>query len=671
MTFRKSNYSDMMGASNKTRWIQVLATMVIWCALVLGLILVYLIHDLPDVDADLAAISRRPAVTVLDAHGLEIARSGDFFGAVVTVSELPPWTVQAVLAIEDRRFFEHSGLDFWGLVRALGVNLFRGRVAQGGSTITQQLAKILFLTPEQTLKRKVQEAILAFQLESRYSKEQILTAYFNRTYFGAGAYGIDAAARTYFGHSATRLDLYESALLAGLLKAPSRLSPRSNPDAAQQRAQVVLGAMVDAGFLSKDHANVSQQGLGSGQSAYNAAHNYFSDYVRAEISDILGEIDQDLTVWTTLDTAIQEQAASVLQQELDAAEQREGEAPIGQGAVVVLSPKGAIRAMVGGRSYWQSQFNRVTQAKRQPGSAFKPLVYLSALEAGFTMDSRVEDAPISIAGWQPHNYKDEYLGDIALHEALAKSVNTVAVRLLRQVGVGNCLRTARKLGIASDMPKDLSLALGAGALSPIELANVYASFANGGEAVIPFAIERITDREGNVLYQRQGSGLGQVISAGVLGQLNTMLAEAMSEGTGKSAQLGDRPAAGKTGTSQDFRDAWFAGFTADYVGVVWLGNDDGTPMQREYGGGVTGGSLPAHVWRQVMESAHQGRPLRALPGQKPQRKPALMFWARDEAAPEGESIAAATDVAVQAQDKPQKRERGGFSRFISRIVGAD
>jgi penicillin-binding protein 1A len=563
----------------------------IWGVIALIAVLAYFAFTLPDIDG-VGAPERRPAIEVAAADGTALARYGDQVGDYVTVAELPEHLIHAVLAIEDRRFYSHPGVDLIGVARAAWVNLRAGTVVEGGSTITQQLAKNLFLTPDRTLGRKIQEMLLALWLEWSYSKDEILTAYLNRVYLGAGTYGVDAAARTYFDISARDLNLRQAAMIAGLLRAPSRLSPTSNPDGANARADVVLDAMVAAGFITR--AEIAAAGadrpISPATGPADADRRYFTDWVVDQVPEFVGYEPADLAVATTLDPTIQTIAQQAVDRHLAAA----ADQAVGQAAVIVMRPDGAVEAMVGGRSYGLSQFNRAVQALRQPGSAFKPIVYLAALEAGLSPDSLVEDAPIDLDGWRPSNFTDRYRGAIALRQALADSVNTAAIRVLDHVGVDRTVDLARRLGITSDLAPNLALALGASEVTLLELTGAYAAFANGGQAVVPYGIARITDPAGGLLYRRHASGLGPVAPRWMIDRLNTMLAGVLSEGTGRAAAL-PWTAAGKTGTSQDFRDAWFIGYSGDRVVGVWVGNDDGRPMD-----GVTGGGLPAQIWRDIM-----------------------------------------------------------------------
>lgn len=578
----------------------------IWGIIIAGGILTWYGIGLPRL-IDTAALTRKPSVTVLAEDGSVIVRFGETTGAMVTVAQLPPHVPQAVLAVEDRRFYSHFGVDPIGLVRAFYINFRAGHVVQGGSTITQQLAKNLFLSPERSLGRKVQEAMLAIWLEHKFTKDEILTAYLNRVYLGAGAYGIDAAARVYFNKQATELNLKEAAMIAGLLRAPSRYSPSANPNLAEARAQVVLDTMVDAGFLSEQELRAMRASVPAPRRrpGGNDYGRYFADWILDQVEDYVGTDHGDITVQTTLRPALQHAAESALQ-----ASVAEGaDKKVGNGAAIIMSPDGAVRALVGGSDYNTSQYNRAVQAQRQPGSSFKPVIYLTALAtAGYTPDTLVEDAPLQIANYAPDNYGGDYAGWIPMREALAKSLNTVAVRILQDVGVNEAQNTARRLGLPTPANAGLSYALGTSEVSLLQLTAAYASFANGGYAVRPYAIHMIRAQDGALLWRRQASQPDQVIAPQPLAMLVDMMKGVTQFGTGTAAALPDHLTAGKTGTSQDFRDAWFMGFTADYVGGVWMGNDDNKPMRR-----VTGGSLPARTWRSMMTVAEAGLPNRPFP----------------------------------------------------------
>ncbi|MCA8908598.1 MAG: PBP1A family penicillin-binding protein [Rhodospirillaceae bacterium] len=576
---------------------------------VLGIVVLFT-QGMPDVRS-LVTPDRRPAITLVAEDGSVIHRYGDLAGETVSVQDLPDSLIAAVLAIEDRRFYSHLGIDPRGIARAVVAFVEAGRVVQGGSTITQQLAKNLFLSPERTLHRKIQEALLAIWLEVNYTKDEILSAYLNRVYLGAGTYGVDAAARTYFGVPATEVNLEQSAILAGLLRAPSRYSPATNPDLAQQRAETVLAAMVDAGFLTDEMraAGTALPPTPPHRPSSGDGARYFADWISDQVPQFVGYDPMDLSVETTLDAELQRQVEAIVAEHL-AGEGAERNA--GQAAVVVLRPDGAVAAMVGGRSYIDSQYNRATQAERQPGSSFKPFVYLAALADGLLPDDMVQDAPVRYGDWQPQNFAGEYAGWITAQQALARSANTVAVRLTEQVGVDGVIAMARRLGITTELQPNLSLALGSGEVTLMELTAAYAGILNHGTAVWPYGIQQIGARDGSVVYRRRGSGAGAAVEPRVAWELTQMMTHVMTEGTGRAAAI-DRPAAGKTGTSQDYRDAWFVGFTADYVVGVWVGNDDNTPMDR-----VTGGGLPARIWHDVMMAAHEGLPVHPLPEPAPE-----------------------------------------------------
>jgi penicillin-binding protein 1A len=559
---------------------------------------------------DLKTAERRPSVTLLGADGGLIATYGDLFGDALRLKDMPAYLPQAVIATEDRRFYRHNGLDPIGLARAVYVNLRAGHVVQGGSTITQQLAKNLFLTPERTLKRKIQEALLALWLEHKFSKEQLLEIYLNRVYLGAGTYGVDAAAHRYFDKSARQVSLYEAATIAGLLKAPTRFSPARDREQAERRTAQVLGLMVANGYLSLAQAETAGKQKAQLAVAGRArpGNRYFADWIYEQTGSFVSADGRDLVVTTTLDSKLQAAAEQAVAATLD----KEGEtAAVEQAALIALLPDGAVRAMVGGRDYGESQFNRATQALRQPGSAFKPFVYLAALEQGMTPEDRFVDGPIRIGNWQPHNYENRYRGEMTASDALAESINTVAAQVLQRAGVDNVINAAHRLGITSDLTREPSLALGTSEVTLLDLTTAYCAFASGGRGALPYGIVQIADKGGSVLYKRAGDGGGRIIAPEFVSAMNTMLAGVIARGTGRAATL-DRPAAGKTGTTQDFRDAWFVGYTADLVTGVWLGNDDNSTMNK-----VTGGSLPAKTWRAFMTVAMQGVPVRALPAPPP------------------------------------------------------
>src|SRR5689334_1634271 len=550
---------------------------------------------------------RPPSIQIVDLQGRPLARRGDLAGEPIPLKEMPGYVPKAFVAIEDRRFYEHYGVDPYGIGRAAFANILHRGVAQGGSTITQQLAKNLFLTQERTFTRKLQEALLALWLERKFSKAQILELYINRVYFGSGSYGIEQASQHYFGKSARNITVAEAAMLAGVVKSPSRLAPTRNFDGAEKRAKAVLAAMAELKFISHSTERTALARPPRIVAQANAGSvNYVADWVMDALNDTVGRVEEDITVQTTIDANLQANAEKALTDELAQKGDKNG---VGQGALVAMTPDGSVRALVGGRNYADSQFNRAVSAKRQPGSAFKPFIYLTAIEHGLTPDSVREDRPINVKGWQPENYSHEYFGSVTLTKALALSLNTVSVRLTLEFTPLAVTRTAYRLGIASKLEPNASIALGTSEVSMLELVGAYATFANGGYALVPHVVQRITAANGKVLYARNAGQLGRIVEARYVAMMNQMMAETLTIGTAHKAALPGWSAAGKTGTSQDFRDAWFIGYTAHLVTGVWLGNDDGTPTKH-----VTGGGLPVEVWSRFMRGAHQGVPVASLPG---------------------------------------------------------
>jgi penicillin-binding protein 1A len=549
-----------------------------------------------------------PPVRILARDGSLISEVG---GAddYVPLDLLPRHVADAVIATEDQRFFAHKGLDPWGLLRAAVANIRSGRFVQGGSTLTQQLAKNLYLSSDRTFTRKLEELALALWIEARLSKSDILELYLNRVYLGSGAYGIDAAARRYFGKPARNLTLAESALIAGLLKAPSKYSPLSSPEAARARGRLVLMQMRGAHFITAEEERAASAAMGSiahVRPATATGAEYAIDYVLEKLPSSRPADGGEIIVETTLDPRLQARTAKIVEQQLA---QRGAALHARQAAVVVLDSDGGVRALVGGRAYLASQYNRAVKARRQPGSAFKPFVYLAALESGLTPDSLIEDAPLKVGGWAPRNDSGQYHGVIPLRTALARSVNTVAVRLALKVGPARVAATARRLGIKSELGRDASLALGTSEVSLLELTGAYDVLANGGYAVEPYVLRRVATRSGTVLYERRRTEPPRVVALAHVGAMNEMLNGALVSGTGRRAALPHHPAAGKTGTSQSFRDAWFVGYTAHLTAGAWAGNDDGRAMKH-----VVGGSLPADIWREVMLAAHADHAPAALPG---------------------------------------------------------
>lgn len=554
---------------------------------------------------ELWQVNRVPSLTVFDENGATLAIRGAFYGERLGLDELPVHVAQAFIAIEDRRFYNHSGFDFWGFARAMMVNVREGGLRQGGSTITQQLAKNLFLSNERTIGRKLHEVALALWLERHLGKDEILTIYMNRIYLGAGAYGIDAAARYYFGKSARGLTLAEAAMLAGLPKAPSRYAPTTDLAQAQARAELVITSMLREGFITEDEAAEAIANPASPVAFENTdGQQYFVDYVISEIDDLIGPTSRNLIVTTTLDRNMQALAEQQLAFHMD---RDSASLNAEQAALVTLSPDGAIRAMVGGRDYADTQFNRAVQALRQPGSAFKPFIYLTALEAGYLPSTIMIDQELTIDNWSPRNYSGTYAGSMTLRDALRNSVNTIAVQLSENVGRENVIDTAHAMGITTDLPPHPSIALGAGEVTLLDMTDAYLTIQASGTRHPAYAITQIRAEDGTVLYTREVPEAEEVAPRALSQELTGMLFDVVQSGTGRAANLGRREAAGKTGTTQDWRDAWFVGFTADYVTGVWVGNDDSSPMNH-----VTGGSLPASIWRDYMAAAHDGLPLRPL-----------------------------------------------------------
>ena len=550
---------------------------------------------------------RPPNVRIVSADGELVANRGLTGGQTVSLDEMSPYIPMAVIAIEDRRFHSHFGIDPLGIARAMVSNVAAGHLVQGGSTLTQQLAKNLFLEPRRDLERKVQEAIIAVWLEQKFTKDEILELYLNRVYFGSGAYGVDAAARRYFSKSARDVNLAEAALLAGLLKAPSALSPARNPKGAEERAQVVLSAMRRSGFVSdREVATALSMEAKKAKHYWSGSQHYVADMIMKQLPDLIGEVRHDVVVDTTIDLDLQKEAGQLIR---SAIEDSGKKLNLSQGALVSIDGTGAIRALVGGVEYADSQFNRASDAKRQPGSAFKPLVYLAAMESGLNPDSVRVDRPVAIGAWKPENYDRKYRGPVTLSEGLSLSLNTIAAQMISEVGTGKVVEVAKRLGIRTKLARNASIALGTSEVSLLELTAAYAPFANGGYLAEPFVIKRVTTQEGKVLYERKPASAAQVIDPVAVGMMNQMLERVVEEGTGKRAQVEGWEVAGKTGTTQNFRDALFVGYTANLVTGVWFGNDDGEPGKK-----VTGGGLPAQTFAAFMKEAHQGVPVAELPG---------------------------------------------------------
>ena len=572
----------------------------VWIAIFAVAFIGVMAIDLPDT-SQLYKVNRQPSITYLDRSGALIATRGTQFAPPVDIDKLPNYVPLAFVAIEDRRFFTHPGFDPIGISRAFLRDLMRKKGANlaGGSTITQQLARNLFLSANQNMKRKIQELMLAVWLEHKFTKKQILALYLNRVYFGAGAYGIEAAAQRYFNKPADDLTVGEAAMLAGLMKAPNSYSPLSDKERAGRRARIVLDEMLDAKVITQDQYTAAlSQPINVSKSLATAHAQYFIDWLDSNIRSLVGEPKEDLIVETTLDLPIQTDAERAVQTIMA----RDAKRGPQQAAVVSVDGEGRIRAMIGGVSYADSQFNRATNAYRQTGSSFKPFVYLTAMEAGYTPQTPVVDEPYSIGDWSPQNFEKEYLGLINLQTALEQSINTVAARLANDVGRDRVAATAHRLGIMSKINTDPAMALGTSEMSPIEMAQAYIPFSNGGFKATAHGIIRIRTASGKILYQyrdpSQDGGRVQVINNPPLLEMNQMLRGVVQRGTGASANVPGYDIAGKTGTTSDFKDAWFDGFTGGFVTVVWVGRDDSTKMNK-----VTGGSTPAAIWHMYMASA--------------------------------------------------------------------
>jgi penicillin-binding protein 1A len=626
----------------------------LWCLIGVGGVVAYHASQLPPID-QLTVPKRPPNIAILAADGSLLANRGETGGRTITIGEVPPYLPRAFVAIEDKRFYDHFGIDPIGITRALVTNL-RGRgVAQGGSTLTQQLAKNLFLTQERTAARKIQEAILALWLERTYTKDQILELYLNRVYFGSGAYGVEAAAQRYFNKSARSVTIAEAAMLAGLVQAPSRLAPNRNPDLAEKRAQLVVAAMADQGFITQAAAKTALTAPAEVPERVGAGSvNYAADYVMDVLDDFIGAVEGDVTVLTSIDSKLQSSAETTL---VDALSAQGAKLNASQGAVVSLAPDGAIRALIGGRDYTKSQFNRATAARRQPGSSFKPFVYLTALEKGMTPDTIRDDAPVSIKGWEPENYSRNYRGPVTLATAMQHSLNTVAARLIQEVTPREVIRTAQRLGINSALQPNLSLALGTSEVTPLELTAAYATFANGGQSVLPYVIREVRQTNGKVVYARKAANLGPVIQPQNLAMINTMFNGVMNGGTGSKFNIPGWQVGGKSGTTQDYGDAWFVGFTAKLVTAVWVGNDDASKMKR-----VTGAGLPGEIWGKYMKAAHAGAQPIPLPGGLWQGAPKAI----GDGAPvaDARQLDAPPPTSDRAWVPPRPQEKNFFERLF-------
>jgi penicillin-binding protein 1A len=549
---------------------------------------------------------RPPNIRILAADGSLISNRGQTGGEAVTFRELPHYVPAAFIASEDKRFMSHFGVDPIGLLAVAVESVQAREVTRGASTLTQQVAKNLFLTPDQTLGRKVQEAILAVWLEQNFTKEEILELYMNRVFFGQGATGIEAAAQTYFGVSARNLSLGQAAMLVGILPAPSVYNPKTNPDRARERQRIVLNLMAQEGYITAEEANAARIDPDQTvRTVVRGSESYVADWVESLMTAYIGEIKSDVVVQTTIDYKMQKDAEFIVKEAVAEEGPKRG---FTQGALVAMDIDGTVRAMVGGVDYQASQYNRAVTARRQPGSTFKPFVYLAAMEKGYTPDTLAEDAQFEYNGWSPRNATGKYAGTVTLRQGLAYSLNTIAGRLAIDVTPEKVVEVAMRMGISSNLTPVPSIALGTQEVNLLELTSAYAPFANGGNGVIPNVITRIADVEGNVLYEASDGGPGRVIDPSVLAQMNDMLKTAVEVGTGRGANLGGWDFGGKTGTSQNARDALFVGYTSAMVTGVWLGNDNDTQTS------LSGGNVPANIWSQFMTKAHEGRSPAPIPG---------------------------------------------------------
>ncbi len=585
----KRKNSRKKSKGNNRFWLKFFLIIFLIVSIICGGYIFYCWITLPDISKAIER-TRLPATTILTESGQEIESYGGVYSEIVYAEDLPSYVRDAVISTEDRRFYSHFGFDFVSFGRAMVVNLIHRRYVQGGSTITQQVSKNLFLTPEKNIKRKVQELLMAFWLEKKFTKNQILTLYLNRVYMGAGTYGIEAASQKFFHKSSHDINMMEASILAGLLKAPARYNPISSKKRAVERATVVLQNMVDNRKITEKQKILALK-MPIGNNKYNFdGGKYFADWVYNEVNAYIGERDIDINVYTTLDGKLQKAAETILQQAVAANHKNN----VTNGAIVVIDNSGAVKAMVGGISYRNSQFNRAVQALRQPGSSFKTFVYLAALEDGFEPDDTVEDKPIAIGKWKPENYDKRYYGKVSVKDAFRRSLNLATIDLSNRISKQKIIELAHKMGISTPINNAPSMPLGSFEVKIIDMAVAYSTIANGGFANWPYSINEIYSKDGYKIYERTSDEKNKIISDEAIENITSMLQSVIENGTGKKARL---PffAAGKTGTSQDYRDAWFAGFSRGYTAVVWVGNDNNSPMKN-----ISGGTLPAEIWKKLM-----------------------------------------------------------------------
>lgn len=585
----KRKNSRKKSKGNNRFWLKISLIVFLIVSIICGGYIFYCWITLPDISKAIER-TRLPATTILTESGQEIESYGGVYSEIVYAEDLPSYVRDAVISTEDRRFYSHFGFDFVSFGRAMVVNLIHRRYVQGGSTITQQVSKNLFLTPEKNIKRKVQELLMAFWLEKKFTKNQILTLYLNRVYMGAGTYGIEAASQKFFHKSSHDINMMEASILAGLLKAPARYNPISSKKRAVERATVVLQNMVDNRKITEKQKILALK-MPIGNNKYNFdGGKYFADWVYNEVNAYIGERDIDINVYTTLDGKLQKAAETILQQAVAANHKNN----VTNGAIVVIDNSGAVKAMVGGISYRNSQFNRAVQALRQPGSSFKTFVYLAALEDGFEPDDTIEDKPIAIGKWKPENYDKRYYGKVSVKDAFRRSLNLATIDLSNRISKQKIIELAHKMGISTPINNAPSMPLGSFEVKIIDMAVAYSTIANGGFANWPYSINEIYSKDGYKIYERTSDEKNKIISDEAIENITSMLQSVIENGTGKKARL---PffAAGKTGTSQDYRDAWFAGFSRGYTAVVWVGNDNNSPMKN-----ISGGTLPAEIWKKLM-----------------------------------------------------------------------
>ena len=586
---QKSLDKDKVQRSWKWRLFVYLFNAMLLCGVVVAGYVAVIYLRMPSLDAILHE-TRSAAVVFLDKDGNEIRSANRIMGTPASVETLPPHVWQAIVAIEDKRFYEHGPIDLRGITRAVFSNLASGRIAAGGSTITQQTAKNIFLSREKKISRKVQELILSYWLENRFTKNQVLDLYMNRVSLVGGMRGIDATARVMFQVPASKLSIGQAAQIAAMLKAPTTYSPLRNPEKNIKRARVVLTEMVRQGYIDINQARIAAQSLGAALPTGDTnQYRYWTDFVMDELRSRIGEFESDMYVHTTLDMDVQDGVAAILSS-------KTGEY---QGAVVVMETDGALRAMSGGTDYQSSQFNRAT-APRQPGSSFKPVVYLVALENGLMPDSYVNDSPFAVGDYNPKNYNEKYYGDITLSTAFAKSVNSVPLKLTKEYGIDSVLNMAGRLGVGTKLRREYSTVLGASEMSLLDLTNIYAVIWNNGFSVRPYSITKVTDSRGNIIYERNPSDPIQVLQPQTVKYMSQLLADVVAVGgTGGRART-TGVLGGKTGTSNGNRDAWFVGGTSDIVIGVWMGNDDFTPMNSK----ITGGTIPAEIFKEIIQKKY-------------------------------------------------------------------